>query len=124
MPREKILVVDDNEVILKILRKLLESKDYHIITAKNGLEAFQLALKEQPDLVITDYLMPKMDGVTLIQKLKSESSSCSIPIIMLTAKDEVDSEVKVIDAGADDYLTKPINSKRLLARVKRLISRP
>ena len=121
---QKILLADDNEVILRILCGFLESEDYRIITAKNGLEALRLTLQEKPDLIITDYLMPKMDGVTLIKKLKSQLATRYIPIIMLTAKDGVDSEVKGFDAGADDYLTKPVNSKRLLTRINRLLKRP
>jgi len=120
---KKILAADDNQIILKILRNILESEGYLIITAENGLEALKLALQEKPDLVVTDLLMPKMDGLTLIKKLKSQLSTRYIPIIMLTAKGEMDSEVKGIDAGADDYLTKPVNPKRLLARINRLLSR-
>jgi len=82
-----------------------------------------MASIEKPDRIVTDFLMPKMDGVTLIKKLKSQMSTRFIPIIMLTAKDELESEVEVIDAGADDYLTKPIVPKRLLARVGRLLNR-
>nr|HID59596.1 response regulator [Desulfobacterales bacterium] len=120
----KILVVDDNEVILRIVRNILESEGYLVITAKNGLEAMKLVFEERPDLIITDYIMPKMDGINLIKKLKSQLTTRYIPVVMLTAKDEVDSEAEVIDAGADDYITKPVNAKRLLARVRRLISRP
>ncbi|MBW1702468.1 MAG: Flp pilus assembly complex ATPase component TadA [Deltaproteobacteria bacterium] len=121
---KKILVADDNEVTLKILRHLLEAESYLIITAKDGLEALKLASVEKPDLIVTDLLMPKMDGITLTKKLKSQLTTRYIPIIMLTAKDEVDFEVKGIDAGADDYLTKPVNRKRLLARINRLLGRP
>ena len=121
---QKILVADDNEIMVKILRNILESENYHVITAEDGLEALRLALQERPDLVVTDLLMPKMDGITLIKKLKSQLITRYIPIMMLTAKDEVDSEVRGIDAGADDYLTKPVNPKRLLARVSRLLKRP
>ncbi|MBC8459675.1 MAG: Flp pilus assembly complex ATPase component TadA [Deltaproteobacteria bacterium] len=121
---KKILVADDNEVILKILRHLFESENYLIITAENGLEALKLTSQEKPDLIVTDYLMPKMDGLTLIKKLKSQLTTRYIPIIMLTAKDDIDLEVKGIDAGADDYITKPVNPKRLLVRAQRLINRP
>lgn len=121
---KKILVADDNEIILKILRNVLESQNYLVITAENGFEAMKLAFQEKPDLIVTDFLMPIMDGITLIRKLKSQLATRFIPIIMLTVKDEVDFEVKGIDAGADDYLTKPINPKRLLARVNRLVRRP
>ena len=120
---KKILVADDNEIILKVLCNVLESENYLVTTAKDGLEAFKLAVQEKPDLIITDLLMPKMDGITLIEKLKSQLSTRYIPIIMHTAKDEVDSEVKGIDAGADDYLTKPVKAKRLLSRINRLLSR-
>jgi type IV pilus assembly protein PilB len=119
----KILLADDNQVIIKIVSHLLESENYHVITAEDGLEALKLTMQERPDLIVTDYLMPKMDGVTLIKKLKSQLSTRYIPIIMLTAKNEVDSEVVGIDAGADDYLTKPVNAKRLLARVNKHLRR-
>ena len=121
--QKKVLVADDNGIILKTLSKVLKSKNYVTITAENGLEALRLASQEKPDLIITDLLMPKMDGITLIKKLKDQSSTRDIPIMMLTAKDEVDTEVEGIDAGADDYLTKPVNAKRLLARVSRLLTR-
>ncbi|RLC19969.1 MAG: hypothetical protein DRH56_10740, partial [Deltaproteobacteria bacterium] len=117
-------VADDNEIILKIIRNLLESEDYRVITAHDGMEALKLALQEKPDMVITDYLMPKMNGMALINKLKSQLTTRYIPIIMLTAKDDVDLEVKGIDAGADDYLTKPVNAKLLMARIRRLMERP
>jgi type IV pilus assembly protein PilB len=120
---KKVLVADDNGIILKTVSKVLKSKNYITITAENGLEALRLASEEKPDLIITDLLMPKMDGITLIKKLKDQSSTRDIPVMMLTAKDEVDTEVEGIDAGADDYLTKPVNAKRLLARVSRILAR-
>ncbi|WP_051328024.1 ATPase, T2SS/T4P/T4SS family [Desulfatirhabdium butyrativorans] len=120
----KILIVDDNVVILKVLRNILESNNFEVVSAINGNEGFKAAHVEKPDLIITDYLMPGLDGKEMIQKLKGQLSTRYIPIIMLTSKDEVDSEVEVIDAGADDYLVKPANPKRLVARIKRLLSRP
>jgi type IV pilus assembly protein PilB len=120
----KILIVDDNVVILKVLRKTLESNNFTVISASDGNEGLKAAHVEKPDLIITDYLMPGLDGKEMIQKLKGQLSTRYIPIIMLTSKDEVDSEVEVIDAGADDYLVKPANPKRLVARIKRLLNRP
>jgi type IV pilus assembly protein PilB len=120
---EKILIVDDNRVILKILKNILESQNYLTVSASNGLEALKIAHQEKPDLIVTDYLMPEMDGMMLITKLKSQMSTRFIPIIMLTSKDEVDAEVAVINAGADDYLTKPVNPKRLIVRINRLLNR-
>ncbi|MGM0665227.1 MAG: ATPase, T2SS/T4P/T4SS family [Thermodesulfobacteriota bacterium] len=119
----KILVADDNELIIKILRNILENENYLTLTAGDGLEALRLALQEKPDLIITDLLMPKMDGLTLVKKLKSQLATRFIPVIMLTAKDEADLELKGIDAGADEYLTKPVNPKQLLAGLDRLINR-
>jgi type IV pilus assembly protein PilB len=120
---EKILIVDDNRVVLKILTNILESQNYLIVSALNGVDALKIAYQEKPDLIITDYMMPEMDGMALINKLKSQLATRFIPIIMLTSKDEVDAEVEVINAGADDYLTKPVNPKRLIARINRLLNR-
>jgi type IV pilus assembly protein PilB len=120
---EKILIVDDNRVVLKILKNILESQNYLTVSASNGMEAMKLAFQEKPDLIITDYMMPEMDGMALITKLKSQLATRFIPIIMLTSKDEVDAEVEVINAGADDYLTKPVNPKRLIVRINRLLNR-
>ena len=120
---KKILVVDDNAIILKLLSHLLESEGFLVVALEDGLEALKMASIEKPDLIVTDFLMPKMDGVTLIRKLKSQMSTRFIPIIMLTIKDELESEVEAIDAGADDYLTKPVVPKRFLARVSRLLNR-
>ncbi len=120
---EKILIVDDNRVVLKILKNILESRNYLTVSASNGIEALKIAFQEKPDLIITDYLMPEMDGMALITKLKSQLATRFIPIIMLTSKDEVDAEVAVINAGADDYLTKPVNPKRLIVRINRLLNR-
>lgn len=121
-PKE-ILVVDDNLVVLKLLRHLLESEDYLVITAENGVEALKLASTENPDIIVTDYEMPEMDGVMLIKKLKSQAATRHIPIMMLTARDEEESELEGLNAGADDYLTKPIARKRFLARVALLLKR-
>ena len=119
----KILVVDDNLVVLKLLRHLLESEDYLVITAENGVEAFQLATTENPDIIVTDYEMPEMDGVMLIKELKGQIATHFIPVMMLTARDEEESELEGLNAGADDYLTKPIARKRFLARVALLLKR-
>ena len=121
---EKILIVDDNQVVLKILKNILESENFMTVPATNGIEALKIAVQEKPNLIITDYMMPEMDGMALITKLKSQLSTRFIPIIMLTSKDEVDAEVEVINAGADDYLTKPVNPKRLIVRINRLLNRP
>ncbi|MBW1776589.1 MAG: response regulator [Deltaproteobacteria bacterium] len=118
-----ILVVDDNDIVLQTMEKILAAEGYHVATAQNGVEAMASIAQGKPDLIITDYLMPEMDGIALIQQLKSKTGTRSIPILMLTAKDEVDTEVSVFEAGVDDYLVKPVSRKRLLARVNRIVRR-
>ncbi len=120
---EKILIVDDNPVVIKILKNIMESKNYLTVTATSGIDALKIAYQEKPDLIITDYIMPEMDGMALIQKLKTQLATRFIPVIMLTSKDEVESEVEVLSAGADDYLTKPVNPKKLIARVSKYLKR-
>jgi DNA-binding response OmpR family regulator len=105
----------------RLLRRVLETENYLVVTAENGKQAVPLVEKENPDLVITDYRMPEMDGVELIRALKSGEATAGIPIIMVTVEDEVEPEVEVFDAGAADYLTKPLSKKRLLIRVKRVL---
>ncbi|MGM0426580.1 MAG: response regulator [Thermodesulfobacteriota bacterium] len=118
----RILVVDDSAVVREMIRHNLEAEGYLIITAKDGIEALKTVSAEKPDLIVLDYLMPKMDGLKVIKELKAQLSTRFIPIIMLTAKDEIKAEVESLDAGADDYLTKPFVPERLLVRIKRLLN--
>jgi type IV pilus assembly protein PilB len=120
---KKILIVEDNEVMLRLIQGILDGEGYATITAQDGAEALKIALTEIPDLIVTDYLMPKLNGIQLIKKLKSKMSTLFIPIILLTVKDEIDLEVEVINAGADDFLVKPINARKLVARVSRLLKK-
>jgi type IV pilus assembly protein PilB len=119
----KMLVADDNEIMVKVISNILENEGYLVSVAGNGLEAYKRALQEKPDLIITDYLMPEMDGVTLIKKLRSQLATRYIPIIMLTAKDAEDAEAEVFNAGADEYLTKPVNPKKFLVRINKLLKK-
>jgi type IV pilus assembly protein PilB len=81
-------------------------------------------MREMPDLIISDLLMPKMNGLTLTKRLKSQLNTRFIPIIILTSRDDVETEVKVLESGADDFVIKPVEHKRLLARMKRLLREP
>ncbi len=119
---KKILVVDDDDVFLRLVETILEAENYQIITALNGKEGLKLAIEEKPDLIITDLQMPEMDGITLVKKLKSQLSTRIIPTIMLTIRDDLSAEVKGLEAGADDYLVKPIESERLIVRVRRFFN--
>lgn len=118
-----ILVVDDEDDLRKIISKRLAYAGYKVIGARDGQEAIELVFKEKPDLVIMDIMMPNIDGIEATKKLRSNLETASLPIIMLTAKKDPKSELQGIDAGADDYIVKPFDGDKLLARVKMLLRR-
>jgi two-component system response regulator ArlR len=110
----KVLVVEDDAQIVRVLRLELEHEGYTVETASDGLAGLEKALKE-PDLVILDVMLPKMDGLQVCARVRAKSA---VPIIMLTAKDRIPDRVGGLDLGADDYLTKPFSIEELLARVR------
>jgi DNA-binding response OmpR family regulator len=112
--RFKVLVVEDDAQIVRVLRLELEHEGYVVDTASDGLAGLEKALKE-PDLIILDVMLPKMDGLEVCTRVRAKSS---VPIIMLTAKDRIPDRVSGLDLGADDYLTKPFSIEELLARVR------
>lgn len=116
----KILVVDDEDLLVKGIRFNLQNDGYEVITGSNGLEAVQLAQSQQPNLVILDVMMPEMDGLTACAKIREFSD---VPIILLTAKTEDMDKLMGFEQGADDYLTKPFNILELKARVRALLRR-
>ena len=118
--RQAVLVADDNEDMRSYLVQML-GKDYLVYTAENGAVAMEKALEHRPDLLITDVMMPVMDGYELAGRMKGNPALRHIPIIMLTAKAELVNKVEGFESGADDYLVKPFNSKELLARVGTLL---
>jgi diguanylate cyclase (GGDEF)-like protein len=121
---KRILVVDDEPDIRDILRILLEGEGFEVEEAENGREALEKIQKRPPDLVITDYVMPEMDGEELCRKIKKDILIRHIPVIMLTGKKEdVTDKIKGIDAGADDYVVKTADEKELLARIKMVLRR-
>ena len=120
---KRILIVDQNETIRKLLSAELEAEGYLVATAEDGLQALQMIFNDKPNLIISGLMLPKIDGLTLIKELKSQLDTRFIPIIIFTKKDEMESEVEVIEAGADDYLVRPVAPKRLLAKVKRLLNK-
>ena len=112
--RFKVLVVEDDAQIVRVLRLELEHEGYVVDTASDGLAGLEKALKE-PDLVILDVMLPKMDGHEVCTRVRAKST---VPIIMLTAKDRIPDRVSGLDLGADDYITKPFSIEELLARVR------
>lgn len=116
----KVLVVDDEELLVKGIRFNLQNDGYQVITGKNGLEAVEQAQSNQPDLIVLDIMMPQMDGLTACAKIREFSD---VPIILLTAKAEDMDKLIGFEQGADDYLTKPFNILELKARIKALLRR-
>lgn len=116
----KILVVDDERVLLDTLRYNLVKAGYQVRVAGDGVAALALARQEQPDLVILDIMLPQMDGFEVCRTLRQESA---VPILMLTARDEELDKVLGLELGADDYLTKPFSMRELQARVKAMLRR-
>jgi type IV pilus assembly protein PilB len=120
---KKILVADDNEVNLRMFRNLLESEDYLVVTTKNGLDAFKVTMQEKPDLIISNFTLPKINGLDLIKKLKSQVTTRYVPIILLIGKGEGNFEMAGNNSGADACIRKPVSSKNLLVRVNRLLDK-
>lgn len=118
--KKRILVVDDESQITRVLRTALTGSGYEVRTAEDGHAGLRIAREWQPDLVVTDVSMPNMTGIELCGQLRSESQ---VPIIVLSVKGEERTKVEALDAGADDYVTKPVGMEELLARVRRNLAR-
>ena len=116
----KILVVDDEKLLVKGIRFNLENEGYDVITGSDGMEAVELAGSENPDLIVLDLMMPRLDGLEACGKIREFSD---VPIIMLTAKADDMDKLLGFEHGADDYLTKPFNTLELKARIKALLRR-
>lgn len=111
----KILVVDDEAQIVRVLRAALQSSGYEIYTAGNGVEALRIFLEANPSLVITDLAMPEMDGIELTRAIRQRAST---PIIVVSVRNQEQEKIRALDEGADDYITKPFGIQELLARVR------
>ncbi len=120
---EKILIVDDDLDTLRLVGMLLQRKGYQILAVDRGVAALEKASAENPDLILLDVMMPDMDGYEVLRRLRAGQETERIPIIMFTAKSQVDDKLAGFEAGADDYLTKPTHPAELLARVKTILAR-
>ena len=116
----KILVVDDEKLLVKGIKFNLENDGYEVVTGCDGMEAVELAASETPDLIVLDLMMPRLDGLEACTKIREFSQ---VPIIMLTAKGEIEDRIIGLELGADDYLIKPFSPRELVARVRALFRR-
>jgi DNA-binding response OmpR family regulator len=119
--RGKILVVDDTEPNLRLLRALLTGAGYEVVTANCGGEGIAAATREAPDLILLDIMMPDLTGFEVCQRLRAAPETRQTPIVFLTALHEMEDHMRAVDVGGDDVLTKPINKLELLLRVKSLL---
>jgi DNA-binding response OmpR family regulator len=117
----RILIVEDETPMRTVLQDCLEGEGYRVLTAPDGHAGLERAIKEKPDLVLLDIMMPRLDGFAVCSRLRRASSASRI--LMLTAKGQVEDRVRGLDAGADDYLVKPFSTDELLARVRALLRR-
>lgn len=120
-PQKKIMVVDDSELNLMMMESFIDPMGHEVMTAKNGREALEKINADLPDLILLDVMMPEMDGFEVCRRLKSKDRTRHIPVIIITALDKVDDNVVGIEAGADDFLTRPFEQKILFARMKALL---
>jgi two-component system, OmpR family, alkaline phosphatase synthesis response regulator PhoP len=123
MAKTRILIVDDEEDILDLLEYNLEKEDFKVMRATNGEEAIAVAKREQPDMILLDIMMPRMDGVETCRRLRQMPDGEKPFIVFLTARAEEYSEIAGLEAGADDYLTKPIKPRLLLTRLQAILRR-
>jgi two-component system response regulator MprA len=117
---ERILIIEDDEEILRVLKRVLTYEGYIVDTALTGQAGLTLAREQRPDLVVLDWMLPKMDGLEVSRRLQKIGNQ---PILMLTAKDTTQDRVDGLDAGADDYVVKPFEIEELLARIRALLRR-
>ena len=121
--RKTILVVDDEQDLLDLIEYNLKKEDFDVLKAEDGLEGIEVAREHRPDLVLLDIMMPKMDGLEVVERMRNDKKLKRIPIIFLTARGDEKTEVEGLDKGGDDYITKPISTTKLISRIKAVLRR-
>ncbi|MDZ7681766.1 MAG: response regulator transcription factor [Fodinibius sp.] len=121
--KQTILVVDDEEDLLDLIEYNLKQEGFNVLKAKDGIEGIEMARQYSPDLVLLDIMMPKMDGMEVVEKMRADKELKPIPIIFLTARGDEKTEVEGLDKGGDDYITKPISTTKLISRIKAVLRR-
>lgn len=120
MRKPFILVVDDNKITTKLLRRYLEANGFDAKEAYDGIDCLEKLEEQLPDAVVLDVMMPRMDGYETVKRIKEQEHTKHIPVVIVTALNDVANQLKSIEAGADDFLSKPIEEKLLIAKVKLL----
>jgi DNA-binding response OmpR family regulator len=118
MARKKILLVDDSKIVLLIEQMILAKGPYDIVMASDGSEGLERAVSERPDLILMDLMMPRMNGLEAVRELRRRESTKHIPVIFVTTRGEAESMAAGFESGGNDYVTKPIDSRALLAKVR------
>ena len=123
MSKEKMLIIEDEKDIVKMLDYNLKKEGFKTLSAYNGEDGLDMASKENPDLILLDLMLPEIDGFDVCKALKSDPKTSHIPIIILTAKDQETDKIVGLELGADDYVTKPFSPRELIARIKAVLRR-
>jgi DNA-binding response OmpR family regulator len=123
MAKEKILIIEDEKDIVKMLDYNLKKEGFKTLSAHNGEDGLDMARKENPDLILLDLMLPEMDGLEVCKAIKNEAKTSHIPIIILTAKAQETDKIVGLELGADDYMTKPFSPRELIARIKAVLRR-
>jgi CheY-like chemotaxis protein len=121
--RKKVLAVDDEAFVLRIIEDKLESADITVLTAESGQKAIEVARKNQPHLILLDWMLPDIDGLTLLKILKKQPQTTRIPVIMLTAKGQPSDEEECLRAGAVKFITKPFSPREILEIVQKILAK-
>ncbi len=123
MTSKTVLIVDDEAAIREMIAVALQMAGYRCLEAENAQSAHAIVVDHQPDIILLDWMMPDVSGIELARRLKRETAYADIPIIMLTARSEEDNKIQGLEAGADDYITKPFSPRELIARLKAVLRR-
>jgi PleD family two-component response regulator len=121
--KELVLVVEDSSTIASVVKYYLELEGFEVVIVKDGDSGLEAAKRDQPRVVVTDCNMPGMDGVTMVKALRADSATRGIAVLMLTSEGGIEKETEALEAGVDDYIVKPVEPRRLAARVKSVIAR-
>jgi PleD family two-component response regulator len=121
--KERVLVVEDSTTIASVVKYFLELEGFEVLLAKDGNSGLESAKRNQPHVIVTDYNMPGMDGMAMVKALRAEAATRGIAVLMLTSEDSVEKEAQALEAGVDDYILKPVEPRRLAARVRSVLAR-